>query len=67
MNFYVEQLQYIHNYQQINTLPEYLERYLDKIIYKLFVENEIRNIPLDQHQAILQTVKNMKINIEFIL
>ena len=67
IDFYVEQLRYISDYQQIKPLPEYLERYLDELICKLFVENEIRNTSFEQHQIILQTIKNMKINLEFLL
>ena len=64
VEYYVEQLQYIADYK--NTLPEYLERQLDIIIRRLFVENEIRKASFTQREVLFQIIKNMNINIEFL-
>ena len=64
VEYYVEQLQYIADYK--NTLPEYLERQLDIIIRRLFVENEIRKASFSQREVLFQIIKNMNINIEFL-
>ena len=64
VEYYVEQLQYIADYK--NTLPEYLERQLDIIIRRLFVENEIRKASFSQREVLFQIIKSMNINIEFL-
>lgn len=64
VEYYVEQLQYIADYK--NVLPEYLERQLDIIIRRLFVENEIRKASFSQREVLFQIIKNMNINIEFL-
>lgn len=64
VEYYVEQLQYIADYK--NILPEYLERQLDIIIRRLFVENEIRKASFSQREVLFQIIKSMNINIEFL-
>ena len=64
VEYYVEQLQYIADYK--NVLPEYLERQLDIIMHRLFVENEIRKASFTQREVLFQIIKNMNINIEFL-
>ena len=63
VEYYVEQLQYIADYK--NVLPEYLERQLDIIIRRLFVENEIRKASFSQREILFQIIKSMNIHINF--
>lgn len=63
VEYYVEQLQYIADYK--NTLPEYLERQLDIIIRRLFVENEVRKASFSQREILFQIIKSMNIHTNF--
>ena len=63
VEYYVEQLQYIADYK--NILPEYLERQLDIIMRRLFVENEVRKASFSQREILFRIIKSMNININF--
>jgi hypothetical protein len=65
VEFYTKQLQYISDHQN-NILPEHMERGIENIIHRLFVDGIIENATLPQRETLYQIINDMKINVGFL-